>query len=52
MTGYLIPGEVIAAANTALLAGIVYLAVQVARARERIVRLEEWIRLFERDRVD
>lgn len=42
-----IPGEVIAAANGALLAAVVALATLISRLRERIAKVEEWQRLAE-----
>jgi hypothetical protein len=46
--GYVIPGEIVAASTSALVVATVYLAVTLARMRERISRLEEWVRQSER----
>jgi hypothetical protein len=43
-----IPGDVIAAANGALAAAVLALAVALTRTRERLVKLEEWARLNEK----
>jgi len=45
---YLIPGDVIAATTSAVVVAIVALAVALARVRERVTRLEEWVRQAER----
>ena len=47
-----IPGVAIVASISSLLGAIIVLAVLLGRTRERIARIEEWIRRYEREEFD
>jgi hypothetical protein len=47
-----IPGEAIVAAISSIVGAIVVLGVVLGRTRERIARIEEWIRRYEREEFD
>jgi len=46
----IIPGEVLLSVNGAIIIALVYLARVIALLRERVARLEEWIRVHEKER--
>jgi len=41
--------DVVLSASSSLVVAVIALAVALARVRERVVRLEEWIRRFEKE---
>lgn len=48
MIAYTIPGEAILSGFGTVLVLVAYLAVGLNRQREKVARLEEWVRLHER----
>jgi len=50
MLASFIPGDVILSVNGAIIVALVYLARVIALLRERVARLEEWIRVVEKER--
>ena len=48
MISYTVPGEVIVSGFAILVVAGVYVALAVARLQEQVARLEEWVRLHER----
>jgi hypothetical protein len=52
VVGYIVPGEVVVGGFGIIVTGVIALLVGFSRNRERIVRLEEWVRLFEQHERD
>ena len=48
MLAYIVPGEVVVGGFSILTLAIIYFVIQFSLMRERVSKLEEWVRQYER----
>jgi len=44
--------DVVVSVQSSIVVGVIALAVALSRTRERVVRLEEWVRRYEKEESD